>query len=118
MIFTARGRVAQLGERVVRNDEATGSIPVSSTKDHRAVFDGDLAMGLDGPASFLIMAMVIVLLIGSALVIVYLLRSSGRNASCSALPSPKGPRPVAESMNSCSTWVETQSDVGRQMRQP
>ena len=27
------GAVAQLGERVVRNDEATGSIPVSSTKD-------------------------------------------------------------------------------------
>jgi hypothetical protein len=25
------GRVAQLGERIVRNDEATGSIPVTST---------------------------------------------------------------------------------------
>ena len=31
MIFTARGRVAQLGERVVRNDEVAGSIPVTST---------------------------------------------------------------------------------------
>ncbi len=28
---TARGAVAQLGERLVRNEEATGSIPVSST---------------------------------------------------------------------------------------
>jgi hypothetical protein len=28
----ARGRVAQLGERIVRNDEVAGSIPVSSTK--------------------------------------------------------------------------------------
>ena len=27
-----RGRVAQLGERIVRNDEVAGSIPVSSTK--------------------------------------------------------------------------------------
>jgi hypothetical protein len=27
-----RGRVAQLGERVVRNDEVAGSIPVTSTK--------------------------------------------------------------------------------------
>ena len=26
------GAVAQLGERLVRNEEATGSIPVSSTK--------------------------------------------------------------------------------------
>jgi hypothetical protein len=29
--FISSGAVAQLGERVVRNDEATGSIPVSST---------------------------------------------------------------------------------------
>jgi hypothetical protein len=28
----ARGRVAQLGERLVRNEEVAGSIPVSSTK--------------------------------------------------------------------------------------
>jgi hypothetical protein len=27
----ARGRVAQLGERLVRNEEVAGSIPVSST---------------------------------------------------------------------------------------
>jgi hypothetical protein len=27
------GAVAQLGERIVRNDEAAGSIPASSTKD-------------------------------------------------------------------------------------
>jgi hypothetical protein len=27
----ARGRVAQLGERIVRNDEVAGSIPVTST---------------------------------------------------------------------------------------
>ena len=30
---SSRGAVAQLGERLVRNEEATGSIPVSSTKD-------------------------------------------------------------------------------------
>jgi hypothetical protein len=31
-IFSAaRGRVAQLGERLVRNDEVAGSTPVSST---------------------------------------------------------------------------------------
>jgi hypothetical protein len=29
--FAARGRVAQLGERLVRNEEVAGSIPVSST---------------------------------------------------------------------------------------
>lgn len=29
------GAVAQLGERVVRNDEVAGSIPVSSTKTER-----------------------------------------------------------------------------------
>jgi hypothetical protein len=29
--FPARGRVAQLGERLVRNEEVAGSIPVSST---------------------------------------------------------------------------------------
>ena len=29
--FSSSGAVAQLGERIVRNDEATGSIPVSST---------------------------------------------------------------------------------------
>ena len=29
--FLSRGAVAQLGERLVRNEEATGSIPVSST---------------------------------------------------------------------------------------
>jgi hypothetical protein len=28
------GAIAQLGERVVRNDEAVGSIPTSSTKLH------------------------------------------------------------------------------------
>jgi hypothetical protein len=31
-----RGRVAQLGERIVRNDEVAGSIPVSSTKFTRS----------------------------------------------------------------------------------
>jgi hypothetical protein len=31
-IIPARGAIAQLGERVVRNDEAVGSIPTSSTK--------------------------------------------------------------------------------------
>jgi hypothetical protein len=30
--FAARGRVAQLGERLVRNEEAGGSNPLSSTK--------------------------------------------------------------------------------------
>jgi hypothetical protein len=30
--IAARGRVAQLGERIVRNDEVAGSTPVSSTK--------------------------------------------------------------------------------------
>jgi hypothetical protein len=28
----ARGAIAQLGERIVRNDEVVGSIPTSSTK--------------------------------------------------------------------------------------
>ena len=28
----ARGAIAQLGERIVRNDEVAGSIPVTSTK--------------------------------------------------------------------------------------
>src|SRR5262249_37308173 len=32
----ARGRVAQLGERLVRNEEVAGSIPVSSTNFHRS----------------------------------------------------------------------------------
>jgi hypothetical protein len=31
------GAVAQLGERVVRNDEATGSIPVSSTNSSSTI---------------------------------------------------------------------------------
>jgi hypothetical protein len=31
-LLAVRGRVAQLGERVVRNDEVAGSIPVTSTK--------------------------------------------------------------------------------------
>jgi hypothetical protein len=30
--FPARGAIAQLGERIVRNDEVVGSIPTSSTK--------------------------------------------------------------------------------------
>ena len=30
-VHPARGAIAQLGERVVRNDEAVGSIPTSST---------------------------------------------------------------------------------------
>jgi hypothetical protein len=33
--FAARGRVAQLGERLVRNEEAGGSNPLSSTRFHR-----------------------------------------------------------------------------------
>jgi hypothetical protein len=32
LFSAACGRVAQLGERVVRNDEAAGSIPATSTK--------------------------------------------------------------------------------------
>jgi hypothetical protein len=31
MVFYALGAVAQLGERLVRNEEASGSIPLSST---------------------------------------------------------------------------------------
>ncbi len=31
-ISKLRGRLAQLGERIVRNDEVVGSIPTSSTK--------------------------------------------------------------------------------------
>src|SRR5579862_143922 len=31
-VLPQRGAIAQLGERVVRNDEAVGSIPTSSTK--------------------------------------------------------------------------------------
>ena len=31
LVRPARGAIAQLGERVVRNDEAVGSIPTSST---------------------------------------------------------------------------------------
>ena len=31
VLFTARGAIAQLGERIVRNDEVVGSIPTSST---------------------------------------------------------------------------------------
>jgi hypothetical protein len=34
--LTAGGDVAQLGERVVRNDEAVGSIPIISTRNHSA----------------------------------------------------------------------------------
>ncbi len=30
--FLTRGAIAQLGERIVRNDEVVGSIPTSSTK--------------------------------------------------------------------------------------
>ena len=33
VVFLSSGAIAQLGERVVRNDEAVGSIPTSSTKD-------------------------------------------------------------------------------------
>jgi hypothetical protein len=42
-IIPARGAIAQLGERVVRNDEAVGSSPTSSTKYfpiNMAVYDG------------------------------------------------------------------------------
>ena len=31
---TPSGAIAQLGERIVRNDEVVGSIPTSSTKYH------------------------------------------------------------------------------------
>jgi hypothetical protein len=45
---TSRGAVAQLGERVVRNDEATGSIPVSSTnKSSRKTHFRSLVLGLN-----------------------------------------------------------------------
>ncbi len=30
--FAGKGAVAQLGERVVRNDEVVGSIPIGSTR--------------------------------------------------------------------------------------
>ncbi len=30
-VFPSRGAIAQLGERIVRNDEVVGSIPTSST---------------------------------------------------------------------------------------
>jgi hypothetical protein len=33
--YHSRGAVAQLGERIVRNDEVAGSIPASSTKYSR-----------------------------------------------------------------------------------
>jgi hypothetical protein len=42
------GAVAQLGERLVRNEEATGSIPVSSTKIHYPVSPSSVA---DAPSS-------------------------------------------------------------------
>lgn len=32
---TGNGAVAQMGERVVRNDEVRGSIPLGSTRYHR-----------------------------------------------------------------------------------
>jgi hypothetical protein len=32
MYLPTRGAIAQLGERIVRNDEVVGSIPTSSTK--------------------------------------------------------------------------------------
>ncbi len=32
-----RGAVAQLGERIVRNDEVVGSIPTSSTKNFQPI---------------------------------------------------------------------------------
>jgi hypothetical protein len=35
MAESSKGAVAQLGERLVCNQEATGSIPVSSTKKRR-----------------------------------------------------------------------------------
>ncbi len=35
-----RGAIAQLGERIVRNDEVVGSIPTSSTKFWLNVFNG------------------------------------------------------------------------------
>jgi hypothetical protein len=41
------GAVAQLGERVVRNDEVSGSIPLSSTIRQLSFLPGSPA-GLDG----------------------------------------------------------------------
>ncbi len=32
VVFVTRGAIAQLGERIVRNDEVVGSIPTSSTQ--------------------------------------------------------------------------------------
>jgi hypothetical protein len=32
LVYSAHGAIAQLGERIVRNDEVVGSIPTSSTK--------------------------------------------------------------------------------------
>src|SRR5262249_19323634 len=44
IISAARGRVAQLGERIVRNDEVAGSIPVSSTNVFSHLQTGILLM--------------------------------------------------------------------------
>src|SRR5580704_1117897 len=41
-----RGAVAQLGERLVCNQEATGSIPVSSTKSSSMAIGGALGLAL------------------------------------------------------------------------
>src|SRR5208282_605382 len=54
--FRTRGAIAQLGERIVRNDEVVGSSPTSSTKFWLNGFNG-AALGLkprkrDGSAHF------------------------------------------------------------------
>jgi hypothetical protein len=50
----ARGAIAQLGERIVRNDEVVGSSPTSSTKfpakfSHFQVLDAEQARRSGGP---------------------------------------------------------------------
>ena len=46
-LFYDLGAVAQLGERLVRNEEASGSIPLSSTTLHPAGFGCQATKGTD-----------------------------------------------------------------------
>ena len=58
-VLTADGPVAQLGERIVRNDEVTGSIPVRSTnheifrknlRQRRTHYNARMSSPLQAPA--------------------------------------------------------------------
>ena len=53
-VSRVQGAVAQLGERLVCNQEATGSIPVSSTKFWLAVSQGEVMFITPGFALFMI----------------------------------------------------------------